>query len=113
MLAPAALHCFRWSNPDAIDDLLQDRSAHPDFLTLEAAYFAWRAFWSGQPGAREELSLRAVNSQNRAVSSRPAHQKSWSRLAAYASRLADGQRLVDESSKRIETLSMTSRVGEL
>ena len=98
---------------DAIDSLLQERPAHPDFLTLEAAYFSWLAFWSKRPGAREELSLRAVSSQNRAVSARPAHQKSWSKVAAYASRTADGQRLVDESSKRIETLKMTPRAGRL
>jgi hypothetical protein len=97
----------------AIESLLRRSPGHPDYLSLQAGYDVWRAYWASNPRDREQLGEQAVRSQYQALVSRPAHRRSWLKLEGYAARIADGQALFEEARDRLRVLQVAPRAGQL
>lgn len=59
------------------------QNPHPEYLSVQAAYYTWRAYWEGS----NELAVAAVNSQQKALESRPAHPQDAKKLVEYQRRV--------------------------
>ena len=59
------------------------QSAHPEYLSVQAAYYTWRAYWEGS----NELAIKATESQYKALESRPAHPQDRQKLIEYRGRV--------------------------
>ncbi len=59
------------------------QNAHPEYLSVQAAYYIWRAYWEGD----NDLAIKAVDSQYRALESRPAHPQDRQKLIEYRGRV--------------------------
>lgn len=106
---PATVH----STGRAIENLLRVNPAHPDFLGLRAGHASWLAHWATDPRARQRYGEQALQSQHRAVVSRPAHRSSWSKLERYAARMEGGQTLLLAARGRIEALTPVPHKAQL
>lgn len=90
---------------DDLDDLLSQSPAQPDYLTLSANYYAWRAYWSGDPDLQQRYSRRALDTQYAAQQSRPAYRQGWVTMVGYGSRIQEGaESLLALAEKRLADL---------
>lgn len=84
--------------------LLKARPAQPEYLALAAGYASWQGYWAEDPAARERLNNMAVEYQQSALKSRPAHRHNWQKLVEYASRSSDGAPVMAQAQTRIAAL---------
>ncbi len=101
------------STGQAIENLLRFNPAHPDFLGLQAGHASWLAHWATDPQTRQRYGEQALQSQYRAVVSRPAHRSSWSKLERYAARMEGGQTRLLAARDRLRALTPVPHKGQL
>ena len=89
---------------DVIGGLLRAAPAQPELLELQAHYLAWRAYWSEDPGRRDDFGQAAADSQYLALLSRPANRQGWSKMLEYASRTRSGQAMQQLARQRLASL---------
>ena len=87
-----------------IDALLQSAPGHPEYLGLQANYAAWRAYWATDTMERASYNRQAVQSQHKALQSRPAHRHSWSKMVEYAARANSGEAMLQQAQARLQAL---------
>jgi hypothetical protein len=87
-----------------IDALLQNAPGHPEYLGLQANYAAWQAYWSKNRNNRASFNSQAVQSQHKALQSRPAHRHSWSKMVEYAARASTGEAILQQARARLQAL---------
>jgi hypothetical protein len=92
-----------------IDTLVQQAPLHPEYLGLGAKYDAWQAYWAIEPDERANFNEKAVQSQYKAMLSRPAHRQGWSMMLEYASRTGDGAAMLTAAQARLQALEFSSR----
>jgi hypothetical protein len=90
----------------SIDALLQGAPGNPEYLGLQANYAAWQAYWSENRDERAGFNGQAVQSQYKALQSRPAHRHSWSKMVEYASRTATGEAMLIDARDHLQALSV-------
>jgi hypothetical protein len=90
----------------SIDALLQAAPTNPEYLGLQASYAAWQAYWSESRNERAGFNGQAVQSQYKALQSRPAHRHSWSKMVEYASRTTTGEAMLIDARARLQALSV-------
>jgi hypothetical protein len=79
----------------AVEHLVSVAPAHPDYLTLAASYYAWRAWWAEEGVAENAYNTRALAAQYVAQQSRPAYRQGWESMLRYAA-------LVDETGAQLK-----------
>jgi len=92
-----------------IDTLLQQAPLHPDYLGLGAKFDAWQAYWAIDPDERANFNQTAVQSQYKAMLSRPAHRQGWSMMLEYASRTEDSEAMLATAQARLQALAFSGR----
>jgi hypothetical protein len=92
-----------------IDTLLQQAPLHPEYLGLSAKYEAWQAYWTSEPDERVSFNQGAVQSQYKAMLSRPAHRQGWSMMLDYASRTGDGEAMLSKAQARLQALAFSGK----
>jgi hypothetical protein len=94
-----------------IESLLQNAPNHPQYLGLQATYFAWRGYWEdNNMDNRASFNTQAVQSQYQGLQSRPAHRHSWLKLLEYASRSSSGEAMAIEAQDRLQALSLKTEL---
>jgi hypothetical protein len=88
-----------------IESLLQSAPNDPQYLGLQATYFAWRGYWTDNMDMRTSFNTRALQSQYQGLQARPAHRHSWLKLIEYASRSTSAEAMVIEAQARLQALS--------
>lgn len=71
----------------AVEQLVTVAPAQPDYLTLAASYYAWRAYWAEETAAESAYNTQALAAQYSAQQSRPAYRRGWESVLGYAARL--------------------------
>jgi hypothetical protein len=90
-----------------IGKLTRRPNSHPEHLALQGAYASWRSYWAEDSSARSEFATLAVNSQFRALESRPGHRHGWAKMVEYSSRDAQGAARLEQAQARFEALQLT------
>ena len=73
----------------AVENLVAAAPAQPDYLSLAASYYAWRAWWAGEAAAESAYNAQALAARYAAQQSRPAYRQGWEALADHVAR-SDG-----------------------
>ena len=87
-----------------IDALLRNTRWHPEYLSLQANYAAWQAYWATDAMERASFNRQAMQSQHKALQSRPAHRHSWSKMVEYAARASSGEAMLQQAQARLQAL---------
>lgn len=88
-----------------IGGLVKQSPGHPEYLSLQAYYTSWQAYWSDDPGQREVLNRKALQLASDALPARPAHRQNWSKVVEYASRTSIGEPVMQKAHTKVELLS--------
>lgn len=85
----------------SIEALLGHQPANPGYLALQASALVWQAYWIEASGQQEQqqqrLGNQAINVQQTALISRPAHRHSWTKLIEYAERAQGEDALITQA----------------
>lgn len=73
----------------AVEALLAESPAQPDYLQLAASLFAWQGYWASDPWRETGYIRRAVEAQWAAQENRSAYRPGWELLETYADRAGD------------------------
>lgn len=88
----------------SIDTLLGHQPANPGYLALQASALVWQAYWAEQSDRQQGLGRRAIEVQQTALISRPAHRHSWTKLIEYAQRTRGSEALIAQASAGLKGL---------
>lgn len=89
----------------SIESLLGHQPANPAYLALQASALVWQAYWAEQAGGvNQGLGRRAVQVQQSALISRPAHRHSWTKLIEYSQRAQGSDALLEQSRAGLKSL---------
>jgi hypothetical protein len=93
------------STGQAIDALLRNEPAQPDYLALRARYSTWRAYWSTDLRRRQAFNDEAMAYQLRSLRARPAHRHGWAKMVEYASGATAGEPVLRLARERMVMLA--------
>ena len=89
----------------SITALLAIHPSQPDYLALQAAAAVWLAFWAVDDNAHAHFSRQSIAAQYAALEARPAHQRSWKKLAEYVGRSGSNEQLAALAQGRLKMLN--------
>jgi hypothetical protein len=87
-----------------IDALLQQNPQHSSYLELHAYYLSWLGFWTDDVEQRFSFNDQAMQTQYRALQTRPADRQAWLKMVEYSARTVDGEALLAEAQSRARAL---------
>lgn len=89
----------------SITALLVIHPSQPDYLALQGAAAVWLAYWAEDDKAQAHFSRQSVAAQYAALEARPAHQRSWKKLAEYVGRSGNNEELAALAQARLKMLN--------
>lgn len=88
----------------AVEHLVDASPAHPDYLTLAASHYAWRAWWAQETAVENAYNARALAAQYAAQQSRPAYRQGWESVLRYAARVDEADAKLALAQRRLDAL---------
>ena len=92
-----------------INQLVAITPDHPEYLSVQANSLAWQAYWAEDKETTQRYGNSAVNAQYQALESRPAHGRSWEKLAEYSASTEGNEALVLLGQSRLAQLKAKAK----